>query len=90
MSSDPNAPTVLISFPGEHEAAAVIAALGEQGITATVTGSFTAGFRAEAPGQVSVVVKSSDLVAAQQVLGEYDLGKAEIDWSRVDVGEAED
>ena len=89
MSVDPNTPTVLISFPGEHEAAAVIAALAEQGIFATMNGSFTAGFRAEAPGLVNVVVKSSDQHAAQQVLEDFELGE-EIDWSQVDVGEPED
>jgi hypothetical protein len=81
---------VLISFPGELEAAAVVAALTEQDIHATTTGSFTAGFQAEAPGQVSVVVKSSDLEAARQVLDKFELGGAEIDWSQVDVGEPEE
>jgi len=90
MSSGFDTPTVLISFPGEHEAAAVVAALNEQGLYATVTGSFSAGFRAEAPSVVNDVVKSSDLEAAQGVLDEYQLGDVEIDWSRVDVGEPEE
>lgn len=90
MSSDPNAPTVLISFPSELEATAVVAALASSEIEATTTGSYTAGFLAEAPGQVSVVVRSSDLAAAQQVLDKAELGQSEVDWSQVDVGEPEE
>ncbi len=90
MNADPNTPTALISFPGEHEAVAVVAALAGHGIKASTTGSYTAGFLAEAPGRVSVVVRSCDLASAQEVLNEVELGLTEVDWSQVDVGEPEE
>ena len=86
---DPNNPTTLTTFANEIEAASLLAALAENGIQGTTTGSFTSGFRTEAPGNVSVVVRKSDLLRAQQVLDEAESSADEIDWSTVDVGEPE-
>ncbi len=90
MTTDPNNPEVLVSVPSDVEAAAIVAALAERGVQASTTGGYTAGFRAEAPGQVSVVVRYADLDQAQLTLAEIKRDQAEIDWSQVDVGKPED
>jgi hypothetical protein len=87
---DPNNPTTLTKFENEIEATALLAALAENGIQGTTTGSFTTGFLAEAPGSVSVVVRYGDLPRALKVLAEIETSVDEIDWSTVDVGEPED
>lgn len=88
MSIDPDSPTTVKSVPSEIEGAAIVAALAEHGIKASTTGDFTAGFRAEAPGWVQVVVKHQDLEQAKQVLAQLDANP--VDWSKVDVGEADE
>jgi hypothetical protein len=78
---------LLTSAPTEMQAGIIVAALEEHGIKATMTGAYTAGFRAEAPGWVQVLVSEDDLPAAQEVLEEVRRGAHRVDWSRVDVGE---
>ena len=90
MSHDPNSPEVLISVETEMEAAMIVTFLAEQGLEASTTGDHTAGFRAEAPGLVNVIVRYSDLKQAQSALSSYEQEKPEIDWSQVDVGQPED
>lgn len=90
MMTDPNNPEVLIAVPTDVEATAIVTALAERGVQASTTGGFTAGFRAEAPGQVSVIVRHSDLAQAKHELAEIKIEIAEIDWSKVDVGQPED
>jgi hypothetical protein len=90
MTTDPNNPEVLVSVPSDVEAAAIVAALAERGVQASATGGYTAGFRAEAPGQVNVVVRCADLDHARVTLAEIEKDQAEIDWSQVDVGEPDD
>ncbi len=80
---------VLVSVPTESEAAVIVAALDERGIEATATGGFTSGFKAEAPGMVKVLVKSDDLETARQALAETLRDMKNIDWSKIDLGEAE-
>ena len=87
---DPNNPTTLTEFEHEMEATALLAVLAENGIQGTTTGSFTTGFRTEAPGSVSVVVRHCDLPRALEVLAELETSAGEIDWSTVDVGQPED
>ena len=70
MPHDDNAPEVLVSVPSDVEATAIVVALGARDIKATTTGGFTAGFRAEAPGQVNVIVRRGDLESARQALEE--------------------
>ncbi len=70
----------------EMQASLVVAALQECGIKATATGGFTAGFRAEAPGMVNVVISEKDLAKATKILESIELETDTIDWSRVDVG----
>ena len=79
----------LVKVPNEVDGSMVVAALEESGVKATLTGVFTAGFRAEAPGDVSVMVSEKDLAVAQKILKSIDL-EAPVDWSAVDVGEPEE
>lgn len=80
----------LTSFPTEMEAGVLIAELEEHGIRATMTGVHTANFRAEAPGQVSVLVNSRDLDRARETLAALRRETAQVDWSQVDVGQPVD
>lgn len=70
MTDDPQRPEVLISVPNGFEAAAIVGALVGHGIRAHTVGDFTAGFQAEAPGEVRVVVAHSDYARAKAVLEE--------------------
>lgn len=65
-------PAVLTMRATEAEAMLLVAALEEQGLEAMVTGELTSGFRAEAPGQVRVLVHEGDLARATEVLKEFD------------------
>lgn len=88
MTIDPNNPEVLVAVPNDIQAAAIVNALADRGIQATVSGSYTSGFRAEAPGWVSVVVRRMDLDLARQTLAELKSGTGVIDWPESDVDEA--
>ena len=79
----------LVKVPNELDGSMLVSALKETGILATLTGVFTAGFRAEAPGDVSVMVSEKDLATAQKILKSIDL-ESPVDWSSVDVGEPEE
>lgn len=88
-----NAPArlkTLLSVPNEWEAAAVVGALAEEGVPAKAVGAATAGFRAEAPGEVAVLVAEEDVPRAQAILASVDLQATEVDWSQVDVGQPEE
>ena len=87
MPVDPTSPRVLVSVPDEFEAAQIVHILAEHGIRATQTGGYTSGFRAEAPGQVSVIVRQADVVRAEKTLAEKPSERPEIDWSAVDFQE---
>ncbi len=89
MTKDPNSPEVLTRVPSDLEAAAIVTALAARGIDASTTGSFTSGFRAEAPGNVQVVVRRQDLDRAKQMLTEIEKDQTSVDWSQVDVGDPE-
>jgi len=80
----------LVSVPSEVEAAAIVTALAEYGIEAHAVGGYTAGFRAEAPGDVKVSVKHADLDRARQALAEIREHPDAIDWSQIDVGRPEE
>ncbi len=69
-TSDPQSPTVLTTTASDIEAAAIVTALSAHGIEARTTGGYTAGFRAEAPGRIQVVVRAADLAEAQVILAE--------------------
>ena len=63
---------VFISVPSEIEAAAIVGLLSEEGIEAKATGGLTAGFKAEAPGEVKVLVAAADADRAKRVLGQFE------------------
>lgn len=90
MHEDEDAVVTLAFFMTEVEATMVADALKREGIQAEPAGLLTAGFRAEAPGKVKVLVHADDLTQAQALLDEYIHSRDEIDWSQVDVGEPED
>ena len=82
--------SLLTSVPNEMEAGIIVGGLEERGIKATMSGVYTSGFRAEAPGWVQILVAEQDLAAAQAVLDEVRTGGEPIDWSQVDVGIPDD
>jgi hypothetical protein len=90
MPSDPNNPEILTSVLTEVEAAAIVGALAALSIRASTTGGYTAGFRAEAPGRVNVIVRYKDLDRAKQALTEIEQDQPDVDWSQVDVGEPDE
>lgn len=89
MSDDPNSPVALVNVATEIEANIIIGQLEQRGLDAKAIGGFISSFRAEAPGDVSVVVKQCDLKKAQAALDEIQDDQTEIDWSQVDVGPSE-
>ena len=54
--------------PTETEAAILVTVLADEGIKAVAMGGFTVGFRAEAPGWVSVKTFESDAERAKRIL----------------------
>jgi hypothetical protein len=80
----------LTSVRTEMEAGVIVGGLEDRGIKATMSGVYTANFRAEAPGWVEVLVAEDDLPQAQAVLEDVQRDNDHIDWSQVDVGEPED
>jgi hypothetical protein len=87
MAPDPNRPEVLLSVANEIEAAAMVNALAELGVEAFAAGGYTSGFKAEAPGDVAVMVKQANLDRAKQALAEIRQQQGHIDWDNVDVME---
>ena len=71
--------------PTEVGAAVVVAALKDVGIRAVATGGFTAGFRAEAPGNVCVQTLERDAERARKIISEIKQTPPE-EW---DIGEGE-
>ena len=71
MKHDPDKPVILDSTPTEAEAAMIVAALRDAGIRCQTQGALTAGFRAEAPGDVGILVRMADLERARVLLKEF-------------------
>jgi hypothetical protein len=65
-------PVLLTMRANETSAVLLVGALEQEGIRAMLEGQLTSGFRAEAPGQVRVLVRGEDLERAQQVLEAFD------------------
>ena len=82
---DPNGPAVLVEVENEFQANIIVGELKSHEIIASTTGNFTAGFRAEAPGLIQIVVSNKDLAAATEALKKIRNSEVEIDWSKVDV-----
>ena len=90
MSKHSERLVLLESMPTEMEAGVIVAALEQGGIQATMTGTYTAGFRAEAPGWVKVLVAEDDLLQARTILRDVVRENMDVDWAQVDVGKPED
>jgi hypothetical protein len=90
MPSDPNCPCCLSTLSNEIEAAAIVTALADYDIKTSIVGGATSGFKAEAPGNVQILVRQSDLDRAKQALAEIQADQGAVDWSQVDVGEPEE
>ncbi len=90
MPSDPQNPEILTTAPSDIEAATIVGALEVHGISAITTGGFIAGFRAEAPAVVNIVVRHEDLERARAVLAQINAACNDIDWPNIDVGEADE
>ena len=89
MTTDPNNPEVLTSVSSDVEAAAIVNALAERGIKASAVGGYTSGFRAEAPGDIRVVVRRANLDAATQALAELEQQGMDVDSSETDFDESD-
>jgi Putative prokaryotic signal transducing protein len=89
MTSDADRLETLTSTPNEPQAAMIVSALKDSGIDAVAEGGLTAGFRAETPGEVHIMVRQKDLDRARLALDEYRKTVTNIDWDEVDLGEAE-
>ena len=68
MTDESNSLVVLTRVPTEAEASLIVQCLTSQNIAAQAVGGFTSGFRAEAPGDVSVLVRNEDLERALTAL----------------------
>ncbi len=83
---------LLTSVPTETEASIIKAAIEAEGLHCAAVGGFTAGFIAEAPGWVKIMVAKRDLDQAKKILQalEEEGLNEEVDWSEVDFGEPEE
>jgi hypothetical protein len=90
MADQSSSPSPLLSVANEIEAAGIVTALAEYGIEASLIGGFTAGYKAEAPGSVQILVRRSDLDQARRALAEIRKDQGNIDWSTINVGEPAD
>ncbi len=86
--SDPHKTATLTETPTEAAAVLVCDALARHGVRAVYNGDLVAGWRAQAPGLVRVLVRADELDLAKRLLAEEGVDGAGVDWSRVDVGEA--
>jgi hypothetical protein len=89
MSNSTSSITRLVSVTNELEASAIVAALAAHGIKARHEGGYTAGFLAEAPGEIQVLVLEEDLARATEVVEAAGEHAAVVDWSAVDCGSPE-
>jgi len=68
MTKESHDLVVLQSVPSEAQANLIAAALEHAGIQAAIEGALTAAFRAEAPGEVKIIVRKNDLDKAKEAL----------------------
>lgn len=90
MDLDDEELKTLATVSNDFEAAAIVSALEAENIRARAVGGYVAGFRAETPAGVSVIVAETDLERAKSILDELRRHGAEVDWSQVDVDRPED
>jgi len=85
-SDDTDELVKVYSAANEIEAKVVVNVLNAAGVEALMQGQHSASFRAEAPGDVKVVVREQDVAAAYEAIVKLNLDD-EIDWDQVDVGQ---
>jgi hypothetical protein len=61
---------VLVAVANEIEANLIVGVLQSHGVQATATGGYTSGFKAEAPGDVQVLVRRGEIDRARTLLEE--------------------
>lgn len=83
-------PVILVDLNSETEAAMIVAALAEEGIEAFKAGGPVSDFKVGVPGHVQVLVRPEDLGRAREAFAHLKDEQGEIDWSQVDVGQAEE
>lgn len=69
----------LASYLKEYEAALIVSVLEENGIKAQSVGSLLGDFRAELPGYAEVMVFSSDLDRAKEILAEVQASSGDVE-----------
>ena len=80
--------TVIVTqVDNELEAAMLIDALKEESIKAASAGGITAGFRAEAPGGVNILVHQKDIETARVVIENFNNEHFNIDWDSQEIGD---
>jgi hypothetical protein len=72
MSESSHDPVVLTNVENETQAALIMAALEDAGVKAESTGGLTSGLRAEAPGDVHILVRPEDAKKAAEVLADLE------------------
>ncbi|MBC8105235.1 MAG: hypothetical protein H7Z14_01500 [Anaerolineae bacterium] len=70
-SPDADNPVVLTSVPSEPLAALLIGRLESEGIDAEMSGALTSGFRADAPGDVQILVRPEDATRAGELMAAW-------------------
>lgn len=83
-------PVILVDLNSETEAAMIVAALAEEGIEAFKSGGPVSDFKVGVPGHVQVLVRPEDLDRAREAFAHLKDEQGEIDWSQIDVGQAEE
>lgn len=83
-------PVILVDLNSETEAAMIVAALAEEGIEAFKAGGPVSDFKVGVPGHVQVLVRPEDLDRAREAFAHLKDEQGEIDWSQIDVGQAEE
>ncbi|MBX3358510.1 MAG: hypothetical protein KF745_08780 [Phycisphaeraceae bacterium] len=87
--NDPDQPVVVATSATEVGGEELVSVIRAAGIDAMVIGAMTAGFRAEAPGIVKIMVRRADASGAAAALRQAGADAASVVWSDVDVGEGE-
>jgi FAD/FMN-containing dehydrogenase len=68
MADDPNSPKVLATVLTEQEAILIVNHLAAEGIQARIAGAGSSTGWPEAPGDVQVVVRQSEVARAKELL----------------------
>ena len=89
MTSESSDLEILVMVSNEVEAAVIVGALQEKGVHAVATGGYISGFKAEAPGDVKILVRHNEADEARRMLDQIRQEQSEVDWSEIDVGEPE-